>query len=367
MRVEPLKGSRLNASKKRLLVLDIDNTLLHIPVYDPMLPLLSGSELSEDEFYKSLPEGGLLLSENSSLTVYPRPHLHTFLTKVCTLGYDLAICTTATYEYLHKALTVCGVAIDQFVAIIDREQLKAQGNSGLKDIRPFIDFGYEVDDIVVIDDKSNVYIQPENVLQIQAFNAVADNFQEDVELLLMIERLEHLGVQSLPVLRKAQAMALDRERSLAKLAELAFDAKKYRDLPFAPQIYTKTIYDLEQLPVVEEDDFRQGIFLIYIDYGLVGAIKLEEEIYTINNYCPNVWTEVSAGISRFSRSSQALAEIFWMQHKCRLREVCSDLGYDVTEDNFLWLAALTLESTYSGLHVLPMRTVFQDKDPMTFV
>ena len=299
------KGKQENTIKKRLLVLDIDNTLLHIPVYEPMLYLLSGTQLSEEDYYNNLPEGGLPLSEISPLKVYPRPHLHTFLAYALSMGYDLAICTTATHEYLHKALTLCGVAFDQFVAIITREQLDAQGNGGFKDIRSFSGLGYELNDIVAVDDRIEIYQQPEYVLRIPSFNVESENFQEDSELLLMIERLEYLGNQSLPLLRKAQVITSDREWRLLKLAEVAFDNKKYRDLPFTPQILTKKIYDLEKYPVVEDDDFEQGLFLVYKNYGLVGAVKMEGSTYIINNYCPDIWTEAPIEVRPVKRPNLA--------------------------------------------------------------
>jgi hypothetical protein len=59
-------------SGKRLLVLDVDNTLLHAPHYDPMLFALAGVKLSRDEFYGGLPDGGIPLEEGSMVKVYHR-------------------------------------------------------------------------------------------------------------------------------------------------------------------------------------------------------------------------------------------------------------------------------------------------------
>jgi len=109
----------------------------------------------------------------------------------------------------------------------------------------------------------------------------------------------------LPLLRKAQVITSDREWRLLKLAEVAFDNKKYRDLPFTPQILTKKIYDLEKYPVVEDDDFEQGLFLVYKNYGLVGAVKMEGSTYIINNYCPDIWTEAPIEVRPVKRPNLA--------------------------------------------------------------
>lgn len=361
---------KTKTSKNRLLILDVDNTLLHVPVYDNLMYALSGRSPSEEEFYNTLPEGGLSFYDDSPLKVYPRPHLIEFLSSAEGLGYDLALCTTGTREYIEKVLPACGLSLDRFISVVTREQLENTGTRLVKDIRYFASLGYKEDQIVAIDDREDVYrgFQRSKVLKISAFDVKHDSFSEDNELLLTIQRLYNLGDRSLSAIREAQDIEWNREKRLMELAYAAFDSNKYRKLPFIPDIFLRAIDDLEKFPGCKElVELSLSRFLIYKEYGLVGAIERKEDHFMINNFCPDVWTEVSAGVSRIGQDEEHLSGWFWHTASYSMSEMCKAMGYQVDVDDLFTLAAVTLEpSNFGGFHVLALSEGMRTKDPMSY-
>lgn len=351
-------------SKKRLLVLDVDNTLLHMPTYDPMINMLAGCKISKQEFYDELPEGGITVDEDSLMKVYPRPHLHEFLDGAQALGYDLALCSTATESYLGVVLPLCGVDLDRFVFVISREKLSPRGGGKYKNVDQFTAKGYAAEHIVVIDDSRDVYVQTDHVIQIYPYHVTDKRCAEDTELLVMLQRLSHLGEQSLIEIREHYYQHSSRERLIRNLALSAFDYKKYRDLPYRPEIFDKVCVDIEQYPEVTPPiPISLDRFLIFKDYGLVGAVEKHEDVLRIANYCPEVWTDTPSGISTIRLTQRRLDQILWPADCLRLQEYCHFLGYTVSESDVLTLAAVSLQPvSYKGLHVLALREHILDDD-----
>ncbi|MCP8900950.1 HAD family hydrolase [Gilvimarinus xylanilyticus] len=355
--------------EKRLLVLDVDNTLLHLPRYDPMLFALAELKVSSEDFYRDLPAGGVPLEKASPVKVYPRPHLQEFLHSAQQLGYDLALCTTATSDYLDVVLPLCGIDRGIFCEVIHRDTLKYNPKRRCKDLGQFIHLGYSKEQMVVIDDRPDLYFQRENVLQIEPFevNPELGEYHKDAELLQMIEKLRYLGDASLAKLRRDARTESQREAAIRDIALKAFNRNKYRDLPFHPDITTKFTPDIDRYPNIGPVTLDIVTFLVFKDYGLVGVIKKEEGGYAINNLCPKEWTEVPGGLNRYSTSDPLLERMFWFRNAPpSLADVCASLGYIVAENDPLTLGAVTLTETCDNLHFLAYFNWFDDEDPMLF-
>ncbi|MBU2886768.1 HAD family hydrolase [Gilvimarinus agarilyticus] len=335
-----------------------------MPTYDPMINMLSGGKVSKQEFYDELPNGGIPVEDDSLLKVYPRPHLLEFLDGARALGYDLALCTTATERYIDVVLPLCGVSLDRFVAVICREKLTPRGGGKYKSIDPFIALGYSANHIVVIDDSRDVYLQTHHVIQIYPYHVSDKRCAKDSELLVMLRRLSHLGDQSLIDVREHYYLHSSREAHIRDLALTAFDSKKYRDLPYCPEIFGKVCVDIERYPEVTLPiAISLDRFLMFKDHGLVGGAEKQGNELRIVNYCPEVWTNVSAGISSMKLTPCHLDQILWSADRIKLQEMCHFLGYKVSQDDVLTLAAVSLQPiNYNGLHVLALREGLLDDD-----
>ncbi|MDX6851614.1 NIF family HAD-type phosphatase, partial [Gilvimarinus sp. SDUM040013] len=150
----------------------MDNTLLSTRLYEPEGVRSCERNTSQEEFLEQLPTGGILLDEEPIAKVYPRPHLEAFIKGVKDLGYDLALCTTASLEYIELVLPLCGIDPRDFLFVQTHDDLKNRGFEKVKDIRSFVEHGYALKDIVAIDDRPEVHKKTDNVLKILAFHAV---------------------------------------------------------------------------------------------------------------------------------------------------------------------------------------------------
>jgi hypothetical protein len=193
------------------------------------------------------------------------------------------------------------------------------------------------------------------------------DYHEDTELLLMIEKLKFLGRDSLAQLRKEANAIFQRETALGNLVQQAFDSSKYRELPFQPKTLTKRRPAIDRHPNTALTALDVETFLIYKNYGLVGAIKKEEGEYLINNLCPTQWTDVPSGLNRYNPSDPRVERMFWFRRSNHLMVNDSEsLGYIVSKENSLALGALTLTQTHDYLHFLAYQRWFEDEDPMLF-
>ncbi|MDO3386171.1 HAD family hydrolase, partial [Gilvimarinus sp. SDUM040013] len=165
--------------RSRLLVLDVDHTLLYAPTYDPLLEVVSGASMTRKAFFDALPTGGVTIQVGRPELVYPRPHLATFIQEAKAMGYDLGICTTATLDYIELLLPRCGVELSLFSVVVTREDLSRSGGKLVKNLHRFSEFGYSLDDVVAIDDREDIHQHTENLLTIKPFNISRDDFRED--------------------------------------------------------------------------------------------------------------------------------------------------------------------------------------------
>jgi hypothetical protein len=280
-----------------------------------MLFALAGLKVSSEDFYRDLPAGGIPLEDASIVKVYPRPHLQEFLHSAQQLGYDLALCTTTTSDYLDVVLPLCGIDRGIFCEVIHRDKLKYNPKRRCKDLRQFTHLGYSKEQMVAIDDRPDLYFQRENVLQIEPFevNPELGEYHKDVELLQIIEKLRYLGDASLAKLRRDARTTSEREALIRELALNAFNRNKYRDLPFQPNITTRLMPDIDRYPNMGPATLDFDTFLIFKDYGLVGVIKKMEGDYAINNLCPQEWTDVPGGLNRYNLSDPPLERMFWFR------------------------------------------------------
>ncbi len=345
----------------RLLVLDVDNTLLHVPVYDSLLHALGKTGITEKAYYEGLPEGGRLLQNGGPLRVYARPYLQEFIKETQTLGYDLAICSTATHEYLITTLPCCGIDLEVFVAIHGREIVERT-----KNIERFTDLGYCIENIIAIDDNPHVHRHGYNVLAIEPFEVdINENWHNDSELKSTLARLRYLGDKSLYQVRIKQDYERSREQLLYSFAFRSFRRDKYRDLPFRSDIYERHILDLDNYSEDAPEVKSEEIVLVYKDYGLVGAIKQTNDSYIVNNFCPDIWKDLPGGKAEYKRNEKndfdyPIMMWAWRTGPQELKERCKYLGYAVSEKDVMTLHAITMEPTGSDLQLLPYRESLLD-------
>ncbi|MCP8900054.1 HAD family hydrolase [Gilvimarinus xylanilyticus] len=352
--------------KPRLLVLDVDNTLLSTHAFDAEVALASGSKLTAEGYLELLPSGGVIPFDELPAKTYPRPHLKLFITAVQAMGYDLAICTTATREYIDRMLPLCGIDLTEFSVIKTREDLTFRGSRIIKDIRMYAEYGYDIDQIVVIDDRRDVYYNSENLLLIKEFLAYSEAYKDDQELLIMLKKLEYLGYRSLPELRKEIGAYEYRERQLEKLLRRCFKADKHVAgyERYHPTLIRQRSFDLdfyyhdnEANNLVDE----MTTFFVYIDYGLVGLIKIHENGYLVDNLCPNIWKNIPGGKSQVNLGELEAKNVLSGLDEGEASKICKDLGYEEYSNDILRAAAISLLPLSGNMHVLAYFSLFDDE------
>ncbi|MDO3380898.1 HAD family hydrolase [Gilvimarinus algae] len=353
---------------RRLLVLDVDNTLLHTPVYDPTTSLLAGLPQSKSSFYDSLPEGGIEIERNSPLKVYPRPHLQEFLSNVQALGYDLALFSTATEAYIHSVLPACEVQLDRFVEVIGKETLRPCGGGKIKDVSQFVDLGYNLKDIVVVDDSRDIHVHPDAVISISPFYVTNKYWAEDSELISVIEKLKYIGRRSLVELREQYWHETTREEHIRQLAVAAFNNQSHKPLPFRPEVFKKVLVDVDHVPdELPPIDLSIDRFLIYKDRKLVGGAEKKDNTLHIINFFPNEWNQFLSDINIVPLNKNTINSFLWSSKRVELQEMCQFLGYNVSVDDPFTLAAVTLQLIdFQGLHILALQEDSLNETPSLF-
>ncbi|MDO3382384.1 HAD family hydrolase [Gilvimarinus algae] len=345
-------------SAKRLLVLDIDHTLINVPLYDPLIEALTKDGASAEEFYQNLPDGGVFIEAGSPTRVYPRPHLLSFLEGAEALGYELALCTTATKAYVRVVLPLCGVDLSRFVAVITQEALRHWGGKRMKDIAQFTALGYSPDNIVAIDDSTSVYLQPEHVFQISPFLVTGKGYIKDSALPDMLHRLAALGGRSLLKIRQHRQQHFQRERLIRDVSLAAFDSKKYKNLSSRPHIFDQRCADLDHHQGTDPPPpISLDHFLIFKDFGLVGDIRKVGKRLKVTNYCPEAWRDVPPDVSIIKLSGNLLNRLYCEWDREWIQNLCRFLGYTVDRDDVLTLAAISMQPTHTPrLHILAHET-----------
>ncbi len=152
---------------KKLLILDIDETLLH----------------STYEDLKREPD--FCFKER---LVYLRPHLKEFI-KNCFENYDVAVWTSAKADYAKFVLKKITGDLSKFKFIWTRKNCqKILRWNGFMNVESYIKDltkiqGYEQKDIIIIDDTPQNIIPIENVLIIEEYRGdIADNYLLNIKL-----------------------------------------------------------------------------------------------------------------------------------------------------------------------------------------
>lgn len=185
---------------RRLVILDLDDTLIHLhnPAKEKEIEFyarLSGVELPPLE----PPEG----IEYQGCIFCKRPGLENFIRQLQDWGLDLAIYSTATLPYIHAMLGLANIDLDQFVKIWHRENCaRERGQAFFKSIEWAIAEGYPPGHILVVDDAPNYHPlfpreekpanQQYNTLQITSYQGQPDDALGNI--LKRIERLKDLDI-----------------------------------------------------------------------------------------------------------------------------------------------------------------------------
>jgi len=147
----------LTVQKRKLLVLDLDETLVHTS-YSPIL----GAE------YKS--KKGLFY-------LYERPHLKDFLDRFF-VEYDLAIWSASKAEYVRWIIRSTVLSDHQFVFVNSRKHCKRIfGKDGLveyqKDLTPYLS---RYEKVVMLDDVPKMVVRIECCIKVPEYKGGWDNY-----------------------------------------------------------------------------------------------------------------------------------------------------------------------------------------------
>lgn len=156
--------------KRKLLIFDLDETLVHART-------------------ESLPHPADFVWHGYH--VYKRPFLKELLSQVCQV-YDIAVWSSSSREYVDFVVeNVFGTQVEvKFSWAIDRcvQRVHPQSNSYvyIKDLRKVQSQGYEVEQIIIVDDSpEKIARQPRNHIGIAPFMGN----QDDVGLLALTDDL----------------------------------------------------------------------------------------------------------------------------------------------------------------------------------
>jgi RNA polymerase II subunit A small phosphatase-like protein len=167
---------------KPLLILDIDETLIHAESF----PKEFEDKIKFDFKFKE--------NEKSLYYVIKRPYLNEFLNYVFE-NFEVAIWTAAGYEYAEEILKGIGIDKKNLTFFYTQENctIKLDYESsqyyGVKNLNKLKKKGYDLDKILIVDDISKTAINNYgNLIKIKQFKDDSD----DIELLKLISYLEKI-------------------------------------------------------------------------------------------------------------------------------------------------------------------------------
>lgn len=190
---------------KKLIVLDVDNTLLHTWHHGDLalaLAMARGEDPKfEHDFNAEDYKKQLLSSFSNSYEwldgiVCPRPHLESFLDYLFKQDIDIGIYSTGVESYLQEVLTkTCPMLLERSLFMWGRTTVNKQRRRNIKDISLVAEhFGYPIGSILMIDDRDN--INPwQNLVAIKPFDVDPPYLEDalvDKALLTMKKRLDIL-------------------------------------------------------------------------------------------------------------------------------------------------------------------------------
>jgi TFIIF-interacting CTD phosphatase-like protein len=143
--------------KKYLLIVDLDETLIHTAYYRIA--------------------GGNLKSQRGLFSLYERPHLRGFLDR-CSNDYDLAIWSASKADYVRWIIRVTVLVEYDFVFIKTRKHCKRifskHGNVEYqKDITPFLS---QYEKVIILDDFPKMVNPTECCLKAPEYRGGVDDF-----------------------------------------------------------------------------------------------------------------------------------------------------------------------------------------------
>jgi hypothetical protein len=208
---------------RRLVILDLDDTLIHLhnPAKEKenaFFARLSGFELPPLE-----PPTGI---EYQGCIFCKRPGLETFIKQLQDWGLDLAIYSTAKLPYIYTMLGLANIDLGQLVKIWHWEHCACKrGQALFKTTEWAIAEGYPEGHILVVDDAPNYHSlfphkeepanQQYNTLQISSYQG-----QPDDALGNMLKRIERLKDLDIVLQRQKEEAEWQRWRDAARAYEI---------------------------------------------------------------------------------------------------------------------------------------------------
>ena len=157
--------------KRKLLVLDLDETLIHT-AYSPIL-------------------GGQFIANSGLFYLYERPHLKSFLDSILS-EYDLAIWSASKAEYVKWVIKSTVLCRYEYLFVNTRRNCKRiLGKNGSfeyhKDITPYL---FHYDKVIMLDDYPKIVIPIQGCLKVPEYQGGEDVFfsKQNVELNLFLAR-----------------------------------------------------------------------------------------------------------------------------------------------------------------------------------
>ena len=146
----------LNVKKSKLLVMDLDETLIHT-AYAPI-------------------DGAEIKSKRGYFYLYERPGLNEFLYR-CSAKYDFAIWSASKADYVRWIIRSTALSDYVFVFVNTRKNCKRIFGSGgrieyLKDLMPCIK---QYEKVIMLDDVPKMVVPIENCIKVTEYRGQNDN------------------------------------------------------------------------------------------------------------------------------------------------------------------------------------------------
>lgn len=143
--------------KRKLLVLDLDETLIHT-AYSPIL-------------------GGQFIANWGLFYLYERPHLQKFMDE-CSAEYDLAIWSASKADYVRWIIRSTVLSEHQFVFVNSRKHCKRIfGKDGLveyqKDLTPYLS---RYEKVIMLDDVPKMVVPIECCIKVPEYKGGRDDY-----------------------------------------------------------------------------------------------------------------------------------------------------------------------------------------------
>lgn len=195
---------------RRLVILDLDDTLIHLhnPAKEKEIAFfakLSGVELPPSEAPPGIEFQGCIFCK--------RPGLERFIQQLQGWDLDLAIYSTATLPYIHAMLGLANIDAGQFVKIWHREHCaRERGQAFFKTIEWAVAEGYLQGNTLVVDDAPNYrsFFPEDDGIANQSFNTLSiPSFagEPDYSLCVMLKRIKILKELDIVEQRKKEETA----------------------------------------------------------------------------------------------------------------------------------------------------------------